>query len=144
LFSSNWRKLNRHTTKLTGTKIQSGGNKMEVNLSWYQVDDLERAKKFYGEVLGLKKTIEIPGWCEFSHAEGAASIGLNQMREGDDERGATVVLRVDDLARAQAELTKKSVKFEGSVEEIPGVVRIATFRDPDGNRLQLMQVLAAQ
>ena len=117
---------------------------MEVNLSWYQVDDLERAKKFYGEVLGLKKMIEIPGWCEFSHAEGAASIGLNQMREGDDERGATVVLRVDDLARAQAELTKKDVKFEGSVEEIPGVVRIATFRDPDGNRLQLMQVLAAQ
>ncbi|MFY9610677.1 MAG: VOC family protein [Blastocatellia bacterium] len=117
---------------------------MEVTLSWYQVGDLERAKKFYSEVLGLKKTIEIPGWVEFSHAEGAASIGLNQMRENDDERGATVVLRVDDLARAREDLKKKDVKFEGSVEEIPGVVRIATFRDPDGNRLQLVQVLAVQ
>lgn len=116
---------------------------MDVSLSWYQVNDLERAKQFYGEVLGLKKTIEMPGWCEFSHAEGAASIGLNQMRE-DDERGATVVLRVDDLARAQEDLGRKGVKFEGQVEEIPGVVRIATFRDPDGNRLQLIQVLGAQ
>jgi predicted enzyme related to lactoylglutathione lyase len=95
-------------------------------------------------VLGLKKTIEIPGWCEFSHAEGAASIGLNHMRDDDNERGATVVLRVDDLSRAKADLEKKGVKFEGSVEEIPGVVRIATFRDPDGNRLQLMQVMASQ
>jgi predicted enzyme related to lactoylglutathione lyase len=117
---------------------------MEVTLSWYQVADLERAKKFYGEVLELKKTIEIPGWVEFSHAEGAASIGLNQMRENDAERGATVVLRVDDLARAQDDLKKKNVKFEGSVEEIPGVVRIATFRDPDGNRLQLVQELSVQ
>ena len=116
---------------------------MEVNLSWYHVKDLNAAKKFYGEVLGLKKTIEIEGWCEFSHADGAASIGLNQMRESD-EGGATVVLRVDDLDRERNELTAKGVKFEGEVQEVPGVVRIATFRDPFGNRLQLCQVLMQQ
>ena len=117
---------------------------MEINVSWYQVEDMTAAKKFYGEVLGLNKTFEMEGWCEFSHAEGAPSIGLNQLREGDDERGATVVLRVDDLARVQEELTSKGVKFEGDVTEVPGVVRIATFRDPAGNRLQLCQVLMQQ
>ena len=117
---------------------------MEVNVSWYQVKDLDAAKKFYGEVLGLKKTLDLGGWCEFSHADGAASIGLNAMRDGDDERGATVVLRVDDLNRTQKELTAKGVKFEGDVHEVPGVVRIATFRDPSGNRLQLCQVLMQQ
>ena len=117
---------------------------MEVTLSWYQVDDLEKAKKFYGETLGLKKTFEMEGWCEFSHADGAASIGLNQLREGDDERGATVVLRVDDLERVQKDLTVKGAKFEGEMHEVPGVVRIATFRDPSGNRLQLCQVLMQQ
>jgi predicted enzyme related to lactoylglutathione lyase len=117
---------------------------MEINVSWYQVNDMTAAKKFYGEVLGLNKTFEIEGWCEFSHANGSASIGLNQLREGDNERGATVVLRVDDLARVQKELTAKGVTFEGEVNEVPGVVRIATFRDPDGNRLQLCQVLMAQ
>lgn len=116
---------------------------MEINVSWYQVSDINAAKKFYGEVLGLKKTFEIEGWCEFSHAEGAASIGLNQLPDRD-ERGATLVLRVDDLARVQKELSAKGVKFEGEVQEVPGVVRLATFRDPDGNRLQLCQVLMAQ
>ena len=117
---------------------------MEINVSWYQVNDMNAAKKFYSEVLGLKKTFEMEGWCEFSHADGAPSIGLNQLREGDDERGATVVLRVDDLARVQKELSAKGVTFEGEIHEVPGVVRLATFRDPCGNRLQLMQVLATQ
>jgi predicted enzyme related to lactoylglutathione lyase len=117
---------------------------MEINVSWYRVSDMNAAKKFYGEVLGLKKTFDMEGWCEFSNAEGAASIGLNQLREGDDERGATVVLRVDDLTRVQKELSAKGVKFEGEVQEVPGVVRLATFRDPEGNRLQLCQVLMAQ
>jgi len=117
---------------------------MEINVSWYQVNDMNAAKKFYGEVLGLKKTFEMDGWCEFSHADGGPSIGLNQLRAGDDERGATVVLRVEDLARAQGELSAKGVKFEGEIHEVPGAVRIATFRDPDGNRLQLCQVLMAQ
>jgi predicted enzyme related to lactoylglutathione lyase len=42
------------------------------------------------------------------------------------------------------ELTGRGVRFEGKVEEIPGAVRIATFRDPSGNRLQLVQPLAQQ
>jgi predicted enzyme related to lactoylglutathione lyase len=117
---------------------------MELNVSWYPVKALNAAKKFYGEVLGLKKTFEMDGWCEFSHAEGAAAIGLSQLREGEEERGATVVLRVDDLARVQKELSAKGAQFEGEPEEIPGVVRIATFRDPAGNRLQLCQVLMEQ
>jgi predicted enzyme related to lactoylglutathione lyase len=54
------------------------------------------------------------------------------------------VLRVDDLDAAQDEMKRKGAKFEGEVQEIPGVVRIATFRDPDGNRLQLCQVLMQQ
>jgi predicted enzyme related to lactoylglutathione lyase len=117
---------------------------MEVNLSWYQVNDLDAAKKFYGEVLGLQKTFEMEGWCEFSHAEGAASIGLSRLREDDTEGGATVVLRVDDLALVQTQMKAKGVGFEGEVNEVPGVVRIATFRDPAGNRLQLVQVLMQQ
>lgn len=115
--------------------------KMEISLAWYPAKDLEKAKKFYGEVLGLKKTFEMEGWAEFSHAEGAASIGLSQDPKADGQAGATVVLKVEDLERARRELANRGVQFEGAVEEIPGVVRLATFRDPLGNRLQLVQVL---
>jgi len=112
---------------------------MQVMLSWYAVKDLEKAKSFYGEVLGLDKGFEMQGWVEFSHGKGATAIGLAQQSNGGP--GATVVLRVDDLDRARAELVRKGVKFEGEVQEVPGVIRLASFRDPFGNPLQLAQVL---
>jgi predicted enzyme related to lactoylglutathione lyase len=114
--------------------------KLELMLTWYSVDDLERAKKFYGEMLGLKKTFEMPGWAEFAAAEGGASIGLNADPRAKGPSGVAV-LRVADLDKARKELAARGVKFEGEVEEVPGVVRIGTFRDPAGNRLQLAQVL---
>ncbi len=123
---------------------------MQLIVAWYSVSDFERAKKFYGDVLGLNKTFEMHFWAEFAHAEGAASIGLNGAPRGENapqpggDSGATVVLRVDDIEKKQRELASRGVRFEGKLEEVPGVVRIATFGDPDGNRLQLCQVLAAK
>jgi predicted enzyme related to lactoylglutathione lyase len=48
---------------------------------------------------------------------------------------------VDDIERERKRLESGGVKFEGKTEEIPGMVKLATFRDPSGNRLQLCQVL---
>lgn len=115
---------------------------MEVMLAWYQVSDLESAKKFYEETMGLKKVFEMAGWVEFSHTEGGTAIGLSA--NGSGQAGATVVLRVDDIDSAREQLSSQGVEFTGEVEEIPGVVRIATFRDPSGNQLQLAQPLAEQ
>lgn len=73
----------------------------------------------------------------------AAAIGLSEGAEQDSNAGsgAVVVLRVDDLNRTKKELREQGVTFEGEVEEYPCVVRIATFRDPSDNRLQLAQTL---
>ena len=49
---------------------------MKVRLSWFSVNDFEGAKKFYGNVLGLKKTFEAPQWAEFAGAEGEETIGI--------------------------------------------------------------------
>jgi len=54
------------------------------------------------------------------------------------------VAQAEAKAHQILEQLQKGAKFEGEVQEIPGVVRIATFRDPDGNRLQLCQVLMQQ
>jgi predicted enzyme related to lactoylglutathione lyase len=118
---------------------------MEIILSWYNVNNLEESKKYYSDTLGMKKILEMPNWVEFSHAQGAAAIGLMQGASGHNgDGGATVVFRVKDLDAKMRELTGRGVRFEGKVEEIPGAVRIATFRDPSGNRLQLVQPLAQQ
>lgn len=114
---------------------------MKVMLSWYGVKDFEQSKKFYSEVLGLQKTTEMQGWAEFGHAKDGATIGLNAGPAAGAEPGATVVLRVENLERERQRLESRGVRFEGKIEEVGGVVKIATFRDPSGNRLQLCQVL---
>ena len=55
---------------------------------------------------------------------------------------ASVVLRVDNLDQTRATLMRQGVEFEGTIQEVPGEFRIATFRDPAGNRLQLCEVLS--
>jgi predicted enzyme related to lactoylglutathione lyase len=114
---------------------------MKVTVSWFSVKDFEQAKKFYGESLGLKKTFEMEQWAEFAGAEGEASIGVAVNSHSGEEPGATVVLQVSDIERERKRLESRGVSFEGKTEEIPGMVKLATFRDPSGNRLQLCQVL---
>ena len=114
---------------------------MKVKVSWFGVDDFESAKKFYGQVLGMKKTFEAQEWAEFAGAEGEESIGIAANPRAGKEPGATVVLDVHDIERERKRLESAGVKFEGKTEEIPGIVRLATFRDPYGNRLQLAQAL---
>ncbi|HZS48842.1 MAG TPA: VOC family protein, partial [Blastocatellia bacterium] len=103
-------------------------------------DDIEEAKKFYGVVLGLKKVFEMPGWAMFSHSDQGPSIGLSADPRHNNQTGAVVVLRVDNINSAKKELSRSGIEFE-SEEEVPGVVRLAMFRDNSGNQLQLMQRL---
>jgi predicted enzyme related to lactoylglutathione lyase len=115
---------------------------MKLSVAWFNVNDFEQAKKFYGSVLGLKKSFEMDGWAEFnSGGQDEASVGISTGQYTPKEHGATIVLRVDDIERERKRLESSGVKFEGKTEEIPGMVKLAIFRDPSGNRLQLCQVL---
>ena len=114
---------------------------MKMTVAWFSANDFEQTKKFYGQVLGLKKIFEMEKWAEFADAEGEASIGVAGTSQWGKEPNATVVLRVDDIERERKRLQSSGVEFEGKIEEIPGVVKLSTFRDPSGNRLQLCQVL---
>ena len=114
---------------------------MKVRLSWFSVNDFEGAKKFYGNVLGLKKTFEAQEWAEFAGGEGQETIGVAVNPHAGKEPGATIVLQVEDIDRERNRLETAGVKFEGKIEEISGIVKLTTFRDPSGNRLQLAQPL---
>jgi predicted enzyme related to lactoylglutathione lyase len=114
---------------------------MEILLSWYPVNDLKAAENFYTQVLGLKKTFEMPGWIEVGGADAKPTIGLGQRDEHSPQSGATVVLRVPSLDRERKRLEGEGVKFVGEPMEIPGVVRLATFEDGNGNRLQILEDL---
>ena len=61
---------------------------------------------------------------------------------GTDEdlpMSGTVVLRVDDLESTRWTLEQRGVVFDAYVGEVEGFARFATFRDPDGNPVQIIE-----
>ena len=48
---------------------------------------------------------------------------------------------VNDISSSRSELEDKGVSFDGETVEIPGMVKLATFFDPDGNAYMLAESL---
>jgi hypothetical protein len=46
-----------------------------------------------------------------------------------------------DIATARAGLEGAGVPFDGETQVLPGLVKLATFSDPDGNRFMLAESL---
>ena len=103
------------------------------------VTDMGRAKRFYGETLGL---VEIPGqgaWPEYRLGENVSLYLLDPTNIGRTFEGphtASIALRVPDVDAARQELQAKGVVFEGGTFDT-GVCHMALFHDPDGNALML-------
>jgi len=116
-------------------------------LSWIQVDDLKKSKAFFSEVLGLKVTEEREefGWVELCGAEGGQILGLAQKQEASENSPATirenaiVTFTVDDMDGTMKKLQDNGVEFIGEVIEIPNELKMALFKDRDGNHFQLVE-----
>ncbi|MGH2635814.1 MAG: VOC family protein [Actinomycetota bacterium] len=106
---------------------------------WFWVRDMDRALEFYEGTVGLR-LLRRDGddWAELD--AGGARLGLHGAGERPDPPpGGTVVLRVDDLDLSRASLEDKGVGFHDHVGEVEGRLRFASFEDPDGNRLQIIE-----
>jgi predicted enzyme related to lactoylglutathione lyase len=106
---------------------------------WLPVDDMDRAVKFYSETLGLSIKSESGDWSELN-ANGL-TIGLNSREATHDGAGggAIVTFQPDvDLYDEIVRLTDAGVEFAGEVANRPWG-RIATFKDSEGNDLQLFE-----
>jgi predicted enzyme related to lactoylglutathione lyase len=101
--------------------------------------DLERAVHFYGEVLGLRRSVYFPerDFAEFEPGDVTLSI-YNPTRMGMEHHsnGNPYALHVEDVAAARAELESRGVEFNGDILDT-GVCHMAFFQDPDGNQLML-------
>jgi catechol 2,3-dioxygenase-like lactoylglutathione lyase family enzyme len=114
----------------------------------FAVDDIEAAKRFYGETLGLGVTV-------LSEEFGVTSIQLAGGRDTlvyakPDFVPATYTIlnfEVDDVDAAVDELSAKGVeleRYEGFEQDEKGIARgpgpsIAWFKDPAGNILSVLQ-----
>ena len=107
------------------------------------VTDLDRSIAWYRDLLGfslLYRRDDI-AWCELSTGVERVNVGLSERREAGGPGGATLTFGVKDLDDAKAELDGQSVRQDGDIIEIAGLVRLLTFFDPDDNALMFYQEL---
>jgi predicted enzyme related to lactoylglutathione lyase len=106
---------------------------------WFWVTDMDRAVAFYRDGLGLSVASRHGDeWAELE--AGPIKIGLHGARDGRaTPHGGTAVFRVADLDLAKAALEGRGVVFEEHLGEVPGIARYASFDDPDGNSMQLIE-----
>jgi predicted enzyme related to lactoylglutathione lyase len=97
----------------------------------FNVADIERAKKFYGEAFGWSFTDFGPEYCEFN--DGRITGGfttLGPVQPG----GPLVILYADDLEETQKRLEGLGAPIFKAIFSFPGGRRFH-FTDPDGYEL---------
>ena len=104
------------------------------------VSDLDRSIEWYREMLGFELVYKLGeyGWCEVQSPIEGVTLGLGQV-EKPDVKGNTPTWGVADIDAARASLEDRGVRFDGETHDVSGMVKLATFYDPDGNPFMLAQ-----
>jgi catechol 2,3-dioxygenase-like lactoylglutathione lyase family enzyme len=103
------------------------------------VTDMDKAKHFYGDLLGLQQNPRSPDddWVEYE--AGNVTLAVMTPHTHDFEFAplppGTLALRVPDVAAAKAKLEAAGVEVDELWDS--GVCRGAGLSDPDGNRILL-------
>lgn len=108
-----------------------------------QVSDIDASIAWYTSVLGLELMYKVDeiGWCEMSTATKGLQIGLSQVENAKGSHGCVPTLGIVDIDAARAAMEAEDVRFDGPTQTIDGLVKLATFFDPDGNPFMLAQSL---
>ncbi len=108
-----------------------------------QVADMKKAAAWYRDVLGFTFLYEVAeiGWCELATEVKGVNVGLSQVEKPKVGAGPVPTFGVHNLDAARGQLEGKKVRFDGPTQEFPGMVKLATFFDLDGNALMLFQDL---
>jgi catechol 2,3-dioxygenase-like lactoylglutathione lyase family enzyme len=123
--------------------------------SGFAVDDVPRAKEFYGTTLGLEVTdaalgvdgADVPAGLDL-HLGSGTRIGIYPKPDHTPATFTILNFLVEDIERAVDELTARGVRFEHyetpktdakGIHRTPEVRPVAWFRDPAGNILAIIQ-----
>ena len=103
------------------------------------VDDVARAKEFYGGVLGMQFLFDAGNMAFFQCGTVRVLIGSGETKQG----GTTLYFRVPDLQAAHAALVARGVEFAQEPHVVARMpdheLWLAFIKDPAGNLLRLME-----
>ena len=106
------------------------------------VKDRRASAVWYLDKLGFKERFHLDeaGWSELSTNTPGVTLGLGEQTQASPGN-AVPVFGTSDLDAARKAMEGAGVKFDGATEVIDGMVKLATFFDPDDNALMLAQDL---
>lgn len=107
------------------------------------VSDLEKSINWYRDIMGfelLYRRDDI-AWAEMKTSVEGVNLGLSEVEQAGGPGGATLVFGVADIDVAKQALDRHDIRQDGEIRDIPGLVRLLTFYDPDGNTLMFYQEL---
>jgi predicted enzyme related to lactoylglutathione lyase len=103
----------------------------------HPVTDLEAAKAVYTALLGVPPTSDAPYYVGYE-AEGQ-QIGLVPNADRQGMTSPTAYWHVADIEAKLAEVTAAGATLKDAPRDVGGGRLVATFTDPDGNVLGLIQ-----
>ena len=111
------------------------------------VKDIDRAKKFYSETLGLDPVEEMGGEV-FMLKSGSTKFSVYRSEFAGTNKATALTFDVDDIDSEVRDLKDKGISFEhydlegltadGDIYRGEGM-KTAWFKDPDGNILSLLE-----
>jgi catechol 2,3-dioxygenase-like lactoylglutathione lyase family enzyme len=118
-------------------------------IGFASIVDVERAKAFYRDTLGLTLLNEEPPFALVFDANGIM-IRLGMAKELPPVKGTVLGWQVPDIVAAVNELVEAGVRFERygfdwmkqdehGIWTAPTGAKVAWFKDPDGNTLSLSE-----
>ena len=110
--------------------------------SIWSEDLTKKLLPFYRDTVGLPLTMESPGFVIFGDPNAPAlALGTHSDVHGaaTDPARHMVAFDVDDCVAESARLKAAGVEFVEEPNKLPNGLTLATFRDPEGNLIQLFQ-----
>jgi len=109
------------------------------------VKDRHVSATWYQDTLGFELVYHADeaGWSEMQTNTPGVAIGLGEHTK-PVPGNCVPVFGVADLDSARQKLEQADVKFDGDTDVVEGMVKTATFYDPDGNALMLAEDLTGE
>jgi predicted enzyme related to lactoylglutathione lyase len=117
-------------------------NTMQIKQVMVFVDDLEKAKEFYGKTLGLEIQDDLSKELGMLILKSSTCLftihGGFPKQAHSDHRKISITLGVENIHQEVSRLKQKGVTLIGDIEETP-VHWFQAFLDPSGNMLEIGQ-----
>lgn len=136
-------KVNHDTTVVSPAAVN------QDNIAVVPVKDLDAAKDFYGNKLGLKVVTSDEDGIQYKY--GNTQLVIHKTNEPKEDRATVVTWQAANLAEVVASLKSKGITFEHytmrnvtmegeDIHLFEDGVRAVWFKDPDGNVLEVDQL----